>query len=345
MIRVAQPLTFVTLSPIFVERGLSAQLSIGTNGGAGAVTVQMIGGTAPPGMHVDGNTISGTPTTVGTYTVTFRAQDSYVGGPQTITQDFDIVVREKPPVIVTKEMPKAIVGRPYDFSFAVDGGTRPFNWTSQFPIPGLTFNTAAGRFTGTPTVADRYAVVVDVHDSSTPPRDNQLYLVLTVDAAPRGRNDSIATATSIHSGMFVASISPYVNAGGNEAPDTDFYVATANGDAQVTVRVDQPPDFRSPAGLLDPVIEIVNAAGQRLTTCRNLGTSDGLGLTEDPDPTPDAFDDPCINDDIELGANINSQLELKIPPGAPVTFYIHVLDFRGDARPDMRYVMNVSGVN
>jgi hypothetical protein len=145
----------------------------------------------------------------------------------------------------------------------------------------------------------------------------------------------------VNSETILASLSPYVNAQGIEAPDTDYYKATANGGAIVTVDVTQ-----QGGSAIDPVLEIVNAAGQRLTTCKNPGTDDGIHTNPIViDPTPNAFDDVCLNDDIDLGVNVNSSLSLQIPPGSPVTFYIHVLDWTGNARPDLRYSLAVTGVN
>jgi hypothetical protein len=68
--------------------------------------------------------------------------------------------------------------------------------------------------------------------------------------------------------------------------------------------------------------------------------------TRNPDPTPLAFDDPCINDDIEVGVNRDSKLEFQVPGASgTVTFYLHVLDWRGDARPDFLYQITISGAN
>ncbi len=40
-------------------------------------------------------------------------------------------------------------------------------------------------------------------------------------------------------------------------------------------------------------------------------------------------------------------MDFKVPGpvGTQMTFYVHVLDWRGDARPDMQYYLNISGVN
>jgi hypothetical protein len=62
-------------------------------------------------------------------------------------------------------------------------------------------------------------------------------------------------------------------------------------------------------------------------------------INNNVDPTPLAFDDVCLNDDMVPGSNIDSQLTFRVPgaSGSMVDFYVHVGDFRGDARPDMGY--------
>jgi large repetitive protein len=343
-LQIVQPLTFTGSSMIF-RRGQFSGENIGLIGGVTPVSLQMTGGALPPGLVFTGAGVAGTPTQLGTFPATFLATDSYAGGPEVVSQNYTIKVLERLPTIINKELPLAVVGKPYDVYLAVDGGSYPLTWDPMSLPSGLAFDTAQGRITGTPTTSGTFGgFVFRVFDSSSPVQAATRVFNLTIAASARGRNDSIATASPLSNGGVFASLSPYVNAQGIEAPDTDYYVVTANGGATVTVSViaDTPPagTFFS---LMDPILEIVNAAGQRLTTCRNQGSDDGL--TGAPDPTPNAFDDACLNDDIILGQNLNSFLELRVPAGAPQTFYIHVADFTGNARPDMRYNIQLSGVN
>jgi hypothetical protein len=86
----------------------------------------------------------------------------------------------------------------------------------------------------------------------------------------------------------------------------------------------------------------VDANDVRQTTCRNEGTDDGV--TGAPDTTPTLFDDTCLNDDITLGVVQDSKLEFQVPAGT-TTFFVRVLDWRGDARPDLLYDIIISGAN
>ena len=143
-------------------------------------------------------------------------------------------------------------------------------------------------------------------------------------------NDTVGTAATIFSGTTSGlSISPF----GNE----DFYSFGAQVGSTVTVEITaQRAPVSSP---LDSVIEIINASGSRPTTCRNEGTDDGV--TGAIDLTPNAFDDVCLNDDISLGVVLDSKLEFQ--PPSTGTFFVHVLDFRGDGRADFQYELVLSG--
>ena len=102
-------------------------------------------------------------------------------------------------------------------------------------------------------------------------------------------------------------------------PDNDFYKLVSLSASIVNVKA-------LVSGVVDPVIEIVDSSGSQLTTCRQPGNA---GTT---------FASACVNDDVAPG-DLGSELDFKVPGAAntPTTFYVHVLDWRGDARPDMGY--------
>jgi len=64
-------------------------------------------------------------------------------------------------------LPGGIVGTAYSITFAADGGTPPYKWTSTSgSVPGLTFSTN-GTLSGTPTTAGTYTIIIAVTDSLT----------------------------------------------------------------------------------------------------------------------------------------------------------------------------------
>lgn len=334
-------------------------------------TGQGAAGTSCEGLRVDlgatvNTSISGTPIKPGACAFTIRVDDS--GAPaQFDEQSLSITVNAGTLVITTSSLPSGAVNRTYTATASASGGTLPFTWSeptipSLFddvtgegapatPCEGLTLDFSTGTISGIPAVQGTCGpFTLQVNDSGAQ-TDSQTGLSILVEPEPAaaGRNDSIIDATPLNSGTFLASISPFTDPN-NPAPDTDFYELTATAGATVTVEIFA--RRRIPPSKLDSVLEIVDTGGVRFPTgCRNEGNFDGLGLdlnpdgTLKPDPTPLAFDDPCINDDIELGFNRDSKLEFQVPAPGPVTFFVRVLDWRGDARPDFLYDITISGAN
>lgn len=150
-----------------------------------------------------------------------------------------------------------------------------------------------------------------------------------------GRNDTIANATPLSSGFFRASISPLADPPNVSSanPDVDVFKLTA--DPGATVQVEGLTGGITPPSALDPVLEIVDENGVRLNLCSN-------SIFNQNGP----FNQPCMNDDFVPGSP-EAKLLLRVPSNAaaPLAFYVRVLDFRGDARPDFLYDLRVLGAN
>jgi putative Ig domain-containing protein len=317
--------------------------SMPVTGGVPPVDSSLVSGSLPPGLQLASTFVAGTPTTVGNYSFTVQVQDGATP-PQLAQQTLTLNVLPQPPSVQSTRLPRGIVGRPYSWGLGALHGVPPLHWSlisSTLP-PGLTLD-PRGLISGTPTTAGRFTFTVQVADSIPRAQNSSRILVIDIGAHAMGRNDSIATATPITNGSFIASISPFADPSSG-TPDSDYYKITANPGAIVSVNA-LASIFQT--STLDPVIEIVDGTGARFNTCSDPG-NDGVRSPLTADPTVGAFDDSCINDDISLGLFTDSSLAFQVPGatgGAPVTFYLHVLDFRGDARPDMVYQINLSGAN
>ncbi|MGH9601176.1 MAG: hypothetical protein ACRD24_02200, partial [Terriglobales bacterium] len=193
---------------------------------------------------------------------------------------------------------------------------------------------------GMPTTPETPAITVQVTDADGLTDTQELST--TISAGSLGRNDSPAMATPLSNGTFAASISPFGEPEGVTDPDEDFYEVTATAGNVVTITV-LGPGLAQPSEM-DPVIEIVNLTGTRFNTCRDPGNN-APPAPVNIDPTPSAFDDACINDDIVLGVTRDSMLEFQNTTGGVLTFFVRVLDFRGDARPDLLYQITITGAN
>jgi len=316
----------------------------GASGGIPPLTWTVESGTVPPGFSFDAvaGSVSGTPTQAGNYNVGLAVRDS-ANPPQVAKQMFTINVLPSVPVIMGETaLPNGNIGKAYRQQLYGASGTRPYQWSiaSGALPPGLALS-AAGLISGTPGTAGQYAFKARLTDASTPSQKTEKNFTISVLSVPLGRNDSIATATPLGNGTLSASLSPFADPVDAETgtPDSDYYRVVATAGSVVTIKVN------ALTSAMDPVLEMTDANGTRLQTCIDVG-NDNPPADVPPDTTPAAYDDECLNDDIDLGNIINSELKLQVPgaQGTQATFYAHVLDWRGDARPDMGYGITASGI-
>jgi hypothetical protein len=210
----------------------------------------------------------------------------------------------------------------------------PYSWsiTSGRLPTGLILGLTTGEISGTPTTEETRTFTVQVTDTGPPVQTVSRTLTLRISRS-LGRNESIATATLISSGLFHASLSPYADpASGPGNPGSNYYDLDANPGAVVAIETSA--DRLSPPSPTDTVIEILDVSGERINSCRTIG-----------DPYP--FNEDRLNDDNFVIWTLDSRLEFKAPgtSGTPVTFLVHVLDWSGSARPDFLYDFPISAAN
>jgi len=315
---------------------IPAPLTINSGGGVQPLTYSLAGGALPRGLRLDPQRgfITGTDLEIGNFTATVNVQDSF-SPPEVVAQQITIQAIA-PNLTVADSLPRQILlNRPFTGRVIATGGIPPytFTMTTGSVPPGLSsIDPSSGQVSGTPTTVGSYFYAVQVADSSPTPLTASTQLPINV-TAPLGRNDTVATSTPTGNGSITASISPYIDPPGS-APlpsDSDYYKLVSLSGA--TVHVETFAGRNSQSYPLDTVIEIVDGNSTRFSTCRQPG---------DTGPT---FASLCLNDDISA-QNRDSALDFQVPgsPNTPKTFYVHVLDWRGDARPDMVYILNVGGM-
>ena len=223
----------------------------------------------------------------------------------------------------TTALPNGVLSAAYNQQIQVTGGVPPYSFAlTGGSLPSqLSLNATNGRITGTPDTAETRSFEVTVTDAC--PDSIQGDFTLTIAAAPLGRNDSIATATPLPgNGSYSASISPSGDPNGILDPDEDYYRVTTTATSTITIDINAQV-LGSP---LDAVIEVLDAGGNVLNQCVSPN-----------------FVSECISDDEELGVALDSLLQLRVNGAG--TFYIHVVDWGSNARPDLEYDLVISGVN
>jgi hypothetical protein len=224
--------------------------------------------------------------------------------------------------ITTAALPNGTVGTPYDQSVVATGGVPPYSFSlSSGILPSQLSLAANGRITGTPDTPGALSFEVMVTDAC--PGTATQDLSISINNASLGRNDSIANATTLPgNGTYQASISPSGHPTTAFDPDQDYYRITTTATSTITVDINADANG-SP---LDSVIELVNAGGTRLNLC-----------------VAPTFTSECLDDDEVPGASLDSLLQVQV--NGATTFYIHVVDWGMDARPDKLYDLVISGVN
>ena len=255
-------------------------------------------------------------------------------------------VAEAPFAITTTSLPDAVVNHFYEAQLTTTATNGTGFWAvASGSLPsGITLD-GLGVLRGSPTGTGGSSFTVNVPDNSGNNATQALTLNVVSSAA---RNDDIAHATPITRGKFTASLSPGFDAStGLLAPaDTDFYAVNTVGGATYTIEAFADRLITTPSQM-DTVIELVDAAGQRLQTCDDPAL-DAASAPLVPPKLVGGFFDQCINDDVQIGGiTHDSRILLRVPGtlGAPSTFFVHVLEWRGMARPDFVYQLSVDGSN
>jgi hypothetical protein len=150
--------------------GVSYTQQFAATGGVTPYAWSIASGSIPAGLSLSTTTglLSGTPTTVGTYTFTIAVTDQS-GGKDSAAYTIAVVARVAPLSITTQApLPGGVVGVSYTQTFAATGGTSPYTWSvSTGALPtGLTLNASTGSLTGTPTAAGTFNFTLQVVDSA-----------------------------------------------------------------------------------------------------------------------------------------------------------------------------------
>ncbi len=149
--------------------GSAFSATFSADGGTSPYVWTVAAGALPPGLSLDATgTLSGIATTTGTYSFVIQVTDSSIPA-DTYQRVFTLDVFTAPLSITTVSVPRGVVGNPYGYTVAANGGATPYTWsvsTGSLP-PGLALDPATGAITGTPTANGSYTFTLQVTDSSS----------------------------------------------------------------------------------------------------------------------------------------------------------------------------------
>ncbi|SCF27900.1 putative Ig domain-containing protein [Micromonospora mirobrigensis] len=160
---VSPTLSFGTPPPAAVGVAYVANLNV--THGVPPFVWSVASGSLPSGLTLQASngTLSGVPTTAGTYPFVVRVVDSAGNAGSRLV----VLVVNQAPSLNFPPPPLAEVGAIYSDQLVVVGGTAPFSWSlaaGSLP-PGLTLDPATGLLSGRPTVAGAYSFTVRVTDA------------------------------------------------------------------------------------------------------------------------------------------------------------------------------------
>jgi hypothetical protein len=155
--------TAPTLTPAVL--GASYSASLAANGGTPPYTWSITTGAVPPGITFAAGTLTGTPSTAGTFTFTAAVKES---AGVTADKAFSLTVAPGVTMTTPATLPDAMAGTPYSFTLAAAGGQGPYSWqVSAGSLPdGLSLNGASGTISGTPGTPGTFNFTVVVTDAT-----------------------------------------------------------------------------------------------------------------------------------------------------------------------------------
>jgi hypothetical protein len=178
LITVASP-----LPPGAVGVAYSQKLPVAVSGGTPPYTWSLIAGSVP-GLTFDpaSLTLSGTPTTGGTYNLTLQATDSTN---LNTTKSLSLTISAASlSITTTRQLPDGRLNQPYTQTIAATGGQPPYRWSANGLPAGLTINSSTGQIAGTPTAAGNFGVAITVSDASLTNFSDRFTLTVNLPPGP-----------------------------------------------------------------------------------------------------------------------------------------------------------------
>lgn len=136
-------------------------ISIPASGGMSPLTFELVSGSLPSGMGINGRSISGTPSQGGVHTATIRITD--VNG-RTANSTINLIIESE--LAVTFDLPDSYMGESYSGKFTATGGSGVYSWWAEGIPSGVVINSTGG-ISGTFPYPGAFAIRATVHDGTS----------------------------------------------------------------------------------------------------------------------------------------------------------------------------------
>jgi len=291
--------------------GQSYNQRVQATGGIGSLTWIISAGSLPPGLVLTqsgpaGGTISGTPTSGGSFTFTVKITDS-VG--QNDTQDLSINLT--PLSITTPSLPSGSIGQVYNQTIQTIGGVAPLNFSiSQGSLPaGLTLGQTTGVISGTPMLpGGQSSFTVRVQDAGGQSATKALSITINVPAPPH------ITTTTLPGGTVGQAYSQTLQATGG----TGALTWSLSGGSLPAILSLSPAGVISgtptTAGNKNFTVRVTDALNQSDTRDLSIAINAALSITTNS--LPDAHIDKAYNQTLQRSGGV-SPFTWSVTPALP----------------------------
>ena len=182
--------------------------SLTATGGVAPHSWSVTSGSLPPGLTpTSSGTLSGTPTTPGTFSFTVQVADARVGRD---SRSFTIAVAPPPVSVTTASLPGGMVAVPFAATLLSRGGVAPHSWTvTSGSLPAGLALSGVGEIAGTPTAWGTFEFTVQASDADVPTGSATISLALTIAPPPVK-----VTTASLPAGMVASQYATPLSASG-----------------------------------------------------------------------------------------------------------------------------------
>ena len=162
------PLQITTLLAPTARESVAYPAVLAAAGGSGSYAWSLSSGSIPPGLTLSpSGSLSGVPTTPGTYTFTVKVAD-VANAAQTTAMSYAVPVQGAIKILAPPAMLTPVRNTPFAYAFVAANSVGTPVWSLSGNLPqGLTFNTTSGILSGTPRTGGSTTLMITVRDVNT----------------------------------------------------------------------------------------------------------------------------------------------------------------------------------